>query len=237
MSIRLILTDIEGCLTTNKGIALNLQAFQWIREHLEKLPSIALCTGRSQPYIEGILQAIGKFEDSVGENGCILYIMEKDDIILHPKVNEETLKEKEELKKFLREKLEGKAHIEPGKEVCVSLYPEGKLTVPELSEITKELLKNTFPNFQVVYSYSAVDITPQGIDKGAGMEMLVKRKKLNYDEILGIGDSLGDLPFLQKLKYKATPANGHPTLKSIATYTAKEENVLGVIEILKYFFF
>ncbi|HPU44236.1 MAG TPA: HAD hydrolase family protein, partial [Dictyoglomaceae bacterium] len=59
----------------------------------------------------------------------------------------------------------------------------------------------------------------------------------NYDEILGIGDSLGDLPFLQKLKYKATPANGHPTLKSIATYTAKEENVLGVIEILKYFFF
>lgn len=236
MSIRLILTDIEGCLTKDKGYPLDLEAFKWIRNNLNKLPPISLNTGRSKPYIEGILQALGKFEDSIGENGCTIYLIEKDDIIFHPEISDEILKEKDELKKFLKEKIKGLGHIEPGKEVCVSIFPEKGISVIELAHITNELIKSHFPNFQLVYSSVAVDITPKGIDKGAGMDLFLELKNISYEEVLGIGDSLGDLPFLKKLKYKATPSNGHPQLKEIATYVAKDEDILGVIEILKYFF-
>lgn len=237
MSIRLILTDIEGCLTKDKGHPLNLEAFQWIRNNFKSLPPISLNTGRSKPYIEGILQALGKFEDSIGENGCTIYLIEKDDIILHPKISNEILKEKEDLKKFLKEKIKGLGHIEPGKEVCVSIFPEKGISVIELAHITDDLIKSYFPNFQLVYSSVAVDITPKGIDKGSGMDVFLELKNISYDEVLGIGDSLGDLPFLKKLKYKATPSNGHPQIKEIATYVAKNEDIFGVIEIFKYFFF
>lgn len=237
MDIKLILTDIEGCITKDKGYPLDLDGLKWIRDHLKLLPPISLNTGRSKPYIEAMLQAIGQFEDSIGENGCIIYLIDKDDIIFHPKIKEEFFGEREELKKFLKEKLKGYGHIEPGKEVCVSIFPEKDIPVPELAKISQELIQTNFPNFQLVYSSVAVDITPKGIDKGAGMDLLLEIKGLDYDEVLGIGDSLGDLPFLSKLKYKATPYNGHPRLKEIASYVAKEENILGVIEIFKYFFF
>ncbi len=236
MSIRLILTDIEGCLTKDKGHPLDLRAFQWIRDHLPKLPPISLNTGRSKPYIEGILQALGKFEDSIGENGCTIYLIEKDDIIFHPQISKDILREREELKNFLKEKIRNLGHIEAGKEVCVSIFPEKGVSVPELAQIVEEIIKLNFPNFQSVYSSVAVDITPKGIDKGSGMDVLLELKNIPYDEVLGIGDSLGDLPFLRKLKYKAVPSNGHPKLKEIATYIAQKEDILGVIEIFKYFF-
>lgn len=237
MNIRLILTDIEGCITKNKGYPLDLLSLQWIRENLKKLPPISLNTGRSKPYIEAILQALGDFQDSIGENGCTIYLVEKDDIVLHPIINDNILKEKEELKKFLKEKIKNLGHIEPGKEVCVSLFPEEGILVKDLAEYTQELIKEEFPEFQLVYSSVAVDITPKGIDKGSGMDILLEMKNLSYDEVLGIGDSLGDFPFLSKLKYKAPPANGHPKIKEIATYVAKEEDIKGLIEIFKHFFF
>ncbi|MCX7720374.1 MAG: HAD-IIB family hydrolase [Dictyoglomus thermophilum] len=237
MDIKLILTDIEGCITKDKGYPLDLCSLQWIRDNIKKLPPISLNTGRSKPYIEAILQAIGEFQDSIGENGCTIYLVDKDDIIFHPMLNEEILKQKDELKKFLKEKIKNLGHIEPGKEVCVSIFPEKGVSVKDLAEYTQELIKDRFPEFHLVYSSVAVDITPKGIDKGAGMDVLLEIKNLSYDEVLGIGDSLGDYSFLSKLKYKATPANGHPKIKEIATYIAKEEDIKGLIEIFKHFFF
>ena len=69
--IKLIVCDIEGCLTPGKGLPLNLAALALLRDYNaksranRKFPPLSICTGRSQPYVEATLQAIGGFMPAV----------------------------------------------------------------------------------------------------------------------------------------------------------------------------
>ena len=53
--------------------------------------------------------------------------------------------------------------------------------------------------------------------------------------ILGVGDSNVDIPFLEKTGYSAAPANGTDGVKKASDYTASKYYEDGLFEILDHF--
>src|SRR4030042_563906 len=139
--IKLIVCDIEGFLTINKkqpidtGTLVKLQAYCELARRGEK-PPLVLCTGRPQPYAEAILQHLDAFFPnfpSVVENGLFLYDSVEDVLIANPAIEgRET--ELRRVKDYILANLAGISQLEPGKELCISLNPLGRLSVEDLFE-------------------------------------------------------------------------------------------------------
>ncbi len=245
--IKLVVADVEGCLTLGKGKSFDLESLAKIRAFFNEAkkgekPPLVLCTGRPQPYAEAIIQNLSAFFPnfpSVIENGCFLYDSVGDVIIPNPAI-EGKEKKLREIKDFLLERLNGRAKLEPGKEVCVSLNPLEKIATEELEKEIRDMLPPEYHKLIfITHSSSAVDITPRGVDKGRGVKFLSKRTGISPDHMLGIGDSPGDLPMLEAVGQVACPANSSQEVKDYVNgrggYTAKKSFAAGVLEILSFY--
>ena len=242
--IKLIVCDIEGCLTINKkqpidtGTLVKLQAYCELARRGEK-PPLVLCTGRPQPYAEAILQHLDAFFPnfpSVVENGLFLYDSVEDVLIANPAIEgRET--ELRRVKDYILANLAGISKLEPGKELCISLNPLGSLSVEELFEETKKALPPELRELVfITHSSSAVDITPQGVNKASGVKFLSERTGVKLEDMLGIGDTAGDFPMMKIVGKIACPANAKQEVIDLVRqregFVANSPNTLGVWEIL-----
>src|SRR5437867_4870928 len=78
--VRLVLLDIDGCLTAGEASPLNfgvLDQLQQVNRRAAEdpmVPAISLCTGRPEPYVELMTQAIAGYLPAIWENGAGLYL-------------------------------------------------------------------------------------------------------------------------------------------------------------------
>jgi hydroxymethylpyrimidine pyrophosphatase-like HAD family hydrolase len=243
--IRLILTDIEGCLMpAERGVAClgdlaPIAAYCDAARRDSALPPLVLCTGRQIPYAECVAQVIGAFfpgMPSVVENGAFLYDIARGELIPSPAITAEALAQTREVREDVDRLL---ARVggerERGKEVCISLNPPAGTSVEQLHEVVTEELARWADAVAITHSRSAVDITPLGVDKGSAIENLAAVTGIPTGAILGIGDTRGDLPMLEKVGIAAAPANASPEVRGCAQYTATQPGPAGVAEILREF--
>jgi hypothetical protein len=249
MTIKEVVVDIEGCLTTNKKQPIDTGTLSKIHAYCElarrgERPPIVLCTGRPQPYAEAIIQTLDAFFPgfpSVVENGCFLYDPVDDVLIPNP-----AIVGKEKDLRAVRDFLVGRlvatrlAKIEPGKELCISLNPFLGQTVEELFRLTLATLSEEMKALVfITHSSSAVDITPKGVDKASGLEFLSRRTGITFAEMIGIGDTAGDFPMLELVGHPACPGNAKPEVielvKRRGGYVAEAPNTGGVWEILLHY--
>ncbi len=245
-NIKLIVSDIEGCLTINKKQPIDTGGLMKIRAYCElaragEKPPLVLCTGRPQPYAEAIIQTLDAFFPnfpSIVENGCFLYDPVEDVIIPNPAI-EGKEKGLRKIRTFLEETLIAKrlAKAEPGKELCVSLNALLGMSIEELFRLTLETLPEDLKRLVfITHSSSAVDITPKGVNKASGLEFMSKYTGIAFSEMIGIGDTVGDFPMLEKVGYPACPGNANSEVielvKKSDGYVASAPNTAGVWEIL-----
>ena len=227
-----LLIDIDGCITHGKSQFINiddiLKLSVLIRYEQYKY---GLCTGRSAPYVEAISQILGIKQWCICENGAYLYHPIFDKIILNPLVTDEVISTLYFLKILLcKDKYKSICKMELGKEVCISLNPIN-MSIEELfSIVSMEIDRNLL---YINHSTTAVDITPKGIDKGSGLTMLAEMEGFNLMDVLAIGDSSGDLPFMMLAGIKACPANASDIVKSISDYVSPYSTTEGVIDIIQ----
>jgi hydroxymethylpyrimidine pyrophosphatase-like HAD family hydrolase len=124
--------------------------------------------------------------------------------------------------------------LEPGKTVCVSLYPEPPETVASLLSRLDGNVDMTA--FSVTSSPAAVDITPHGVDKGYGLKRLAAVTCVPLGNILCIGDAVNDLSMLTIAGYAACPANAVQDVKNCVSYVSPHPYTEGVLDILQHFF-
>lgn len=247
--VKLVVSDIEGCLTVNKkqpidtGTLTKIHAYCELARRGEK-PPIVVCTGRPQPYAEAILQTLDAFFPnfpSIVENGCYLYDPVEDVIIPNPAVagKEGDLRK---IRIFLEDRLVAKntCKIEPGKELCVSLNALLGMSIEDLFRLTLETLPEELKKLVfIAHSSSAVDITPKGVNKASGLEFLSRRTGVEFAEMVGIGDTAGDFPMLEKVGFPACPGNANKDVvelvKKRGGYVAEAPNTAGVWEILLHY--
>ena len=228
-----VVFDIDGCITSGKGcVTSSLLLAALSDEVLRKEKIYTLCTGRSAPYVEAIAQVIGIDQWCVCENGAYLYHPKTDEVIYNPLIKSEALAALLLLNQLFRqEQYRNVCKIELGKEVCISLNPLN-ISVEALFEM---VAKESDPNLLYVnHSASAVDITPKGVDKGTGLKLLAQIVGFNLSDVLAVGDSSGDLPFMKLSGKTACPANASDAVKMIADYISPYPTTAGVVDILRH---
>ena len=240
--IRLIVSDIEGCLSSGKGLFLDLGTLQRIQEYNQQANKganspLALCTGRSQPFAEAFCQMLGIVMPCVCENGAFIYDPVRDISVRNPAITERHIAAQKEFVRVLESGLakEYPHRREPGKEICISLNPDVSKEyyaeeIPRLYEQVKNFIDPAL--FAVTHSASAVDITPAGIDKASGIRFLAELTGIPLQEMAGIGDTIGDLPFLKITGISAAPANCTAVIRDSVDYVSQKSAAEGVVDII-----
>jgi HAD superfamily hydrolase (TIGR01484 family) len=238
MKNKCFVVDIDGCITTGKSYAMDLSSLSDLSSliHQESL-DFFLCSGRSAPYVEAITQLLSLTQLCICENGAYLYSPELDEVEYHPLVTSELLVILNTLKQQLLSKsAKLPAKFELGKEVCLSLNPVAG-NVSELYRRVKKIFKEAslFDILTIQHSNSAVDITPKGVDKGSALSLLAQKEGFSLENVIAIGDSEGDLPFMTLAGISACPANASHACKQQADFISQYSTTNGVIDIIKYF--
>jgi len=241
-TIKLIVCDIEGCLTPGKGKALNLDALTAVRQYNREsknqkhVPPITLCTGRSLPYVEAMMQAIEGYIPAISENGAGLYYPAEDDYRLHPLITQQTKKQMAEAKNVIQEEIINnfKARFEWGKDFVISINPPPDILIENFFKIVQDTMKKHHIDLNITHSASAIDITPKGIDKFSGLQFLLGKLEISPKDVAGIGDTKGDFPVLKNVGFSAAPNNATNEVKQIVNYVSDYDNGEGVVDIIKH---
>jgi hydroxymethylpyrimidine pyrophosphatase-like HAD family hydrolase len=238
--VRLAVVDVDGCLTPGEARDWDWEALRAIQELNrrarwgEAVPAVTLCTGRQEPYVEALMQAIGAFLPGIYENGCGLYFPDTYRFVEHSAITGATRQALAKVKAVLacRVLAPGLGYLQPGKEVSLSLYPLPGTTVAGLEQTVSNALAGYENLLTVQASVSCVDVIPRGLDKGAGVSWLSRETGIPLVEMGGIGDSTSDLKFLRLVGRSASPANAVTEVQSEVDYVSVYEDGQGVVDIL-----
>lgn len=247
-TIKLILSDIDGCLG---GKRYELAPLELIRKYCElvqdnpALPPFVFATGRGGEYVDCLVRILNAFTPenvpSIVENGSFLFRPEGRIYIPHPGLmGKEKLISKARV--GIAELIEnGRARLIHGKEASLSLKTTGEgITTDQLEEDVQSLLAPALlEQLFVTHSTTAVDITILGVNKGSCLHFLCKQIGISPREALAIGDTSGDLPILREVGFPACPGNASEKVKKLVRekngYVAQANEAWGVVEILKHY--
>ncbi len=241
-NIKLIALDIDGVISKGmksdiNNTIINILSNINIRAKKDKnFPPVTFITGRPQPYIEALLQAINGFVPAVFEQGTGFYSPAKYITEKNPELGNIDIfyKLKQEIVTNLIQEYNS-VKIQPGKEYTISLYSSDKELHKALKDIILEKNKEWDKFFDFIYSSNCLNIIPKGFHKGKGIELLSREAGIRLENILGVGDSDVDVPFLEKTGYSAAPANGTENVKKVSDYVAAKYYEDGLFQILDHF--
>ena len=258
--VRLFVIDIDGCLrpagSQNPDELVPLQRIQRYVEMTfsnPDLPKVCICSGREQNFVQAILQAIGVPETwSVCENGCYLFRLKPSkQIKVIPGIDEKKWQHVREAVDQVRRNDGGE--VERGKLHCISIIPPQGISLVEyykkviagMSSLTQEKIirvsktKVDVGSITIVRAATVVDITPKEVDKAAGVRFLSDITGISVLEMVGIGDSGGDLPFLEIVGHAACPANATDEVKDLVGrrtgYVSGRDRADGAVDIIEHY--
>jgi hydroxymethylpyrimidine pyrophosphatase-like HAD family hydrolase len=247
--INLVVSDIEGCLNLNEH-TYDLEALSWMNAANQlarednPIPYITVCSGRQHAFVEAITQIISGTLPAIFENGCGLYFPTRrlyEEYAWHPLLSQpEVLSQFTKVRQKITEEViaSNQARRVPGKEMMLSLHPVPPLEVKEIYSIVTETVAKNQLVASITMSASAVDITPPGIDKAAGVRWLLDTLEgvlsVKLANVAGVGDSVGDLPFLRIVGFSAAPSNASEHVKSLVDYGSSWADGRGVADIIRH---
>jgi hydroxymethylpyrimidine pyrophosphatase-like HAD family hydrolase len=79
---------------------------------------------------------------------------------------------------------------------------------------------------------ATLNMIVRGIDKAEGVRWLARGTGIPLGDMAGVGDSESDLKFMRLLRWMATPANAHASVKQLAHHTPPYEDGPGSVDIL-----
>lgn len=241
--IRLVMLDIDGCLIAGEAKPWNFRVMEFIAQLNQRARkdqsqfAVTLCTGRQEPYVEAIMQAIDGHMPAIYENGGGLYFPAAYRFAENPPITAEMRVTLCEIRRILEREIvaTGVGQFQPGKEVSLTLYPaRSDVTFPQLAELAERALDGKLNGYTVHASVTSVEILPQGIDKGAGLSWLSRETGIPLAQMAGIGDAPSDLSYLRQVGYSATTANARAEVKAAVQYVSPYPDSLGTLDILQH---
>ncbi|MCH7588153.1 MAG: HAD family phosphatase [Chloroflexi bacterium] len=240
-SIQLVVLDIDGVLTDGESRPLDLEMLQLLagmNEAAQKdanLPAVTLCSGRPAAYVEALLQAIAGHLPGIYENGAGLFVPHPYGFHPHPQLaDEDGFREvRDRLESDLVKK--GVAFIQPGKVHSLTLFAHDPSKTSLLRKQAEDALGTLVEKVDLTYSTSCLNVLPRGMDKGKGIEFLAKTIDLGMGNMLGVGDSDVDLPFLAIIGHRAAPENANAQIKKLVDYVSPKTTSKGLHNILQHY--
>jgi len=240
--IRLIVADVDGCLTEERVTPFNLPLLMKVREFNRKaavkpslIPLVTLCTGRPQPYVEALLKIIDASVPAICENGGMLYDFRENRYIRVNAFNAEWEARLQRLKTQIVTEILPRvpADIQPGKETHLTLISPTHQDILITAEMVQQRLNSELQAFTMSITENCLNLVPDIFDKGTALQQLSNMVQIPLSQMAAVGDTAGDLSFLKLAAYPMCPANALPEVKAICGYVAEESYTAGLIEIIE----
>jgi len=238
----LLISDVDGCLTTEDPLPLDLQRLaqvaQYNRLAFERgdQPPMTVCTGRPQPFAEVICRLIHNISiPCVCENGVWLYHPGENTYHLDPSITLEHRRMIHEVEAWIIQTFgpDGAA-IQPGKTAAISITHERREYLRTIVPALETQVAGRAWALRVSMTLNYINLDLAHISKRTGVKRLLETLDLPRDRVAGIGDTVGDLALAEQVGYFACPANAEEVIKDRADYVSPLPEIAGVIDILEH---
>ena len=220
-SIKFFAIDIDGTLTLNGSGALNLDALAKLRFLVKLGYKVIFVTGRSS--LEAYILSVygGTTQIAIGENGGVITTSPVEHKLLANKDN--CLKGFDLLVRSIKGVSQKPVYPRMTEIVLERTF--------ELNEGNKILRENEL-DLKIVDSNYAFHINEFKINKGFGLDFLLKDLNIDFDEVVAIGDSETDIPMFKQSKFSFTFESSGENVRKSATHIVGGTNGEGLINAI-----
>lgn len=117
-----------------------------------------------------------------------------------------------------------------------------KKKVDKMLEKFQDIISFAWAHNPAMNNFELLDITDKGITKLHGVKLILNNLKVNFDSVLGVGDSLSDWDFMSSCKYVAAMGNAKPEFKELVKTKGKKHHFIapdvdenGLLEVFRHF--
>ncbi|QKQ99719.1 phosphoglycolate phosphatase [Metallosphaera tengchongensis] len=217
--IELILTDLDGTLTMDRGTyLLDTRAIEALRRAERAGIRVALVSGNSYPVLRGLYNYLGITGGIVAENGCFVYY------------NFQTERVCETIPRSVVEDFRNKFNL---RESWQNEFRKSDFGFTP-AQITPEIKAWADERGLVVQSSGyALHLAGKPGGKGAGVKRLLELVGVQSEKVGAIGDSRTDIEMFTYAKVKAAVGNADPDLVKEANVKLKLKSGAGFTEFIE----
>jgi HAD superfamily hydrolase (TIGR01484 family) len=236
--VELFVVDLDNTLNPRAGRPLNLtmlaevQALSARSSKDRTVPPLALITGRPQPYLEAMQQAVASAVPGVFEFGYGLFDLITGRLAVNPAWNPELERVRGDLLKRCDEEFmkPGRGRLQKGKKTAVTIVPLTPDTVESLHYPSFKVSREFTDSFMLHTGPTTIDFVPQNIHKGIGLQWIAEVQQVRTSRVAVMGDSTTDLPMFREAGVAFAPMNAAPAVKAEAHIVTRGGVTAGVIE-------
>ena len=219
--IEVFACDIDGCLAAASHAPYDLAALRRMADlnALSRVsvdvPALTLVTGRPHGYVDSVTQVLGIELPVSFENGAGLATRLPYRAWLSPAAEAG----QSQLRAFASLVADQpRMMLQLGKVASSSVFPtDREYALDDLVGDVRALIDSAGLALEVDPSTDCVNVLIPGVDKGAGFAWLCDELGVAPDAVAGIGDSVGDVPWLAACGVSVAPANAVPEVKATVT--------------------
>lgn len=230
-----IVCDVDGCLSPEHIGPSDLTSLAAIRDWPG--PPRMLCTGRPLPFVDAVARMVGAVGEnslpSICEGGVWMFVPKDYTWSMDPRITPEHLDTVRACQRWVSETFEG-VYFEAGKSAAVTVFHhEGPETLRrEIQPRIREKIAEAGWPMRASMTWTCINVELDFISKATGLDRFMKATGLKSENLVGIGDTMSDLPIRERVAWFACPANAEAEIKAHADYVAVGEEAAGVVEIL-----
>jgi Cof subfamily protein (haloacid dehalogenase superfamily) len=91
----------------------------------------------------------------------------------------------------------------------------------KISHEESERLKIKFPQLSILWIHSLIEVSPASVNKANGLKEILKREKIEEDNVFVVGDSGNDIPLFEQFKHSFCMTHAHPRIKKHAKHLVR----------------
>lgn len=233
--IKILFVDVDGTLTESRDTyRLSVEAVLALRRLVERDVMVSIVSSNAVPVVIGLSRYLGLNGPVVAETGAVIYDPAIGIVFTSDAQTREAVSA---VLESFGDCLEN-SWQNPFRLVEFALKPreECKTRIRSLLPSIKELVESRFPGLTADYSGYALHIKPKGVDKGTGVEWVLRKYGLKREETAAIGDSYMDKDMMRHVYWSAAVGNADEELKAACRIVLNSPSGLGVAEFVDYLF-
>lgn len=221
MNVRLVAVDVDGTITeASRDLRLSHEGIEAVRR-LSSSFIVVLISGSSLPVVASLSLYLGTNGPVVAENGCIA---------MHRDLWEEHVcrapPPSEAIEALERMGFKRSWH---------NRYRHYDIAFRSSRPVTREMIEEARRAVEqydstVIWSGFALHLQRRGGGKDKGLEAVLRRLNLSWDEVASVGDGENDIPMLLKARVSAATGDSSEEVKRAAKIVLREAGGKGLME-------
>lgn len=239
--VSLFITDIDGCLSeVYQPYALEgwkqLAAYARAAETDPALPKLAVCSGRSGPYVEAVSQALGLNVFSLFEAGAGMINTRTGETRWNPNFDTQAEADMQAVQVWMKAEAMHQPDLafDYGKRTQSGVVSASEAALEAFRPRVEAFVAAHYPQFVVFHTRFSIDVVPQNTTKREGMMWIAEVMQTPQHKIAYIGDSVMDVEALKGVGFPFAPANAVPDVKVLGIQTTMNPYLEGVLEAYEW---